>query len=354
MSRYFSHRYDRLEPYVPGEQPQDRKYLKLNTNESPFPPSPKAIQRAAEAAGGLNLYSDPTCRKIREALADHYGITMDRVTVTNGSDEGLYFAFSAWCDEAHPVMFPDITYGFYPVYAEKLNIPYRQIPVRDDLSIDPEPYLHNEAMVVIANPNAPTGLTIPQNAIEALAERNPDHIVVIDEAYVDFGGESAVKLTCRYPNLVVIGTLSKSRSLAGGRLGYMIADPSLIADIETLRYSTNPYNVNSMTIAAGVGALEDEAYTRRNCTCIADNREALKETLRKLGFSSTDSKSNFIFVKHPALPGAMLYEKLKARGILVRHFKTPRIADYSRITIGTAAQMETLVAAVQEILKEAV
>ena len=169
MSRYFSHRYDRLEPYVPGEQPQDRKYLKLNTNESPFPPSPKAIQRAAEAAGGLNLYSDPTCRKIREALADHYGITMDRVTATNGSDEGLYFAFSAWCDEAHPVMFPDITYGFYPVYAEKLNIPYRQIPVRDDLSIDPEPYLHNEAMVVIANPNAPTGLTIPQNAIEALA-----------------------------------------------------------------------------------------------------------------------------------------------------------------------------------------
>ena len=209
-------------------------------------------------------------------------------------------------------------------------------------------------MVVIANPNAPTGLTIPQNAIEALAERNPDHIVVIDEAYVDFGGESAVKLTCRYPNLVVIGTLSKSRSLAGGRLGYMIADPSLIAAIETLRYSTNPYNVNSMTIAAGVGALEDEAYTRRNCACIADNREALKETLRKLGFLSTDSKSNFIFVKHPALPGAMLYEKLKARGILVRHFKTPRIADYSRITIGTAAQMETLVAAIQEILKEAV
>ena len=353
MSRYFSHRYDRLKPYVPGEQPQDRKYLKLNTNESPFPPSPKAIQRAAEAAGSLNLYSDPTCRKVREALADLYGITMDRVTVTNGSDEGLYFAFSAWCDEAHPVMFPDITYGFYPVYARKLNIPYRQIPVQEDLGIDLEPYLNNEAMVVIANPNAPTGLAISQTAIEELAKRNPDHIVVIDEAYVDFGGESAVPLTCRYPNLVVIGTLSKSRSLAGGRLGYMIADPSLIADIETLRYSTNPYNVNSMTIAAGVGALEDEEYTRKNCACIASNREALKKTLHELGFSFPDSRSNFLFVKHSALPGAMLYEKLKERSILVRHFEIPRIVDYSRITIGTAAQMETLVAAIQEILKEA-
>ncbi len=354
MSRYFSPRYDRLKPYVPGEQPQDRKYLKLNTNESPFPPSPKAIQRSAEAAGNLNLYSDPTCRKVREALSGHYGITMDRVTVTNGSDEGLYFAFSAWCDEAHPVMFPDITYGFYPVYARKLNISYREIPVQDDLSIDLEPYLNNEAMVVIANPNAPTGLTISQTAVEALAERNRDHIVVIDEAYVDFGGESAVPLTCRYPNLVVIGTLSKSRSLAGGRLGYMIADPSLIADVETLRYSTNPYNVNSMTMAAGVGALEDEEYTRRNCACIAGNREALKKTLHELDFSFPDSRSNFLFVKHPAIPGAMLYEKLKERGILVRHFENPRIADYSRITIGTSAQMETLVVAIQDILKEAV
>ncbi len=353
MSRFFSHRYDQLTPYVPGEQPQDRRYLKLNTNESPFPPSPKAVQRAAEAAQNLNLYSDPACRKVREALADRYGIPMDMVTVTNGSDEGLYFAFSAWCDSNRPVLFPDITYGFYPVYARRLNIPFRQIPVREDLSIDPAPYLRNEAMVVIANPNALTGLTLPLSVIEELAQRNPDHVVAVDEAYVDFGAESAVPLTQKYRNLMVIGTLSKSRSLAGGRLGYMIGDPALIGDIETLRYSTNPYNVNSMTIAAGVGALEDEAYTRRNCACIAENREALKKKLKELGFILTDSRANFVFVKHPALPGDMLYKKLKARGILVRHFSDPRIADYSRITIGTSDQMEKLVAAIQELVREA-
>ena len=354
MSRFFSSKFEQLKPYVPGEQPQDRKYLKLNTNESPFPPSPNTIRRAAEAAENLNLYSDPQCAKFREALAALYGITPDRVTVNNGSDEGLYFAFDAWCDAEHPVMFPDITYGFYPVFAKKLNIPYREIPVREDLSIDLAPYLNNEAMVVIANPNAPTGITIPLTSVETLAGSNPDHIVVIDEAYVDFGGESAVPLTCRYRNLVVIGTMSKSRSLAGGRLGYIIADPALIADIETLRYSTNPYNVNSMTLAAGVGALEDEEYTRKNCACIAENREALKKTLAGMGFTVTDSRSNFIFVKHPSLPGGMLYEKLKARGILVRHFTIPRIADYSRITVGTAAQMETLAGAIQEILTEGI
>ena len=353
MSRFFSQRYDQLTPYVPGEQPQDRRYLKLNTNESPFPPSPRAIQRAAEAAQSLNLYSDPACRKVRAALADRYGVPLDMVTVTNGSDEGLYFAFSAWCDSNHSVLFPDITYGFYPVYARRLNIPFRQIPVREDLSIDPAPYLHNEAMVVIANPNALTGLTLPLSVIEELAERNPDHVVAVDEAYVDFGAESAVPLTQKYRNLMVIGTLSKSRSLAGGRLGYMIGDPALIGDIETLRFSTNPYNVNSMTIAAGVGALEDEAYTRKNCACIAENREALKKTLKEMGFTMTDSRANFVFVKHPALPGAVLYEKLKARGILVRHFSDPRIVDYSRITIGTADQMKTLVAAIQELLREA-
>ena len=352
MSRYFSHRYDRLEPYVPGEQPQDRKYLKLNTNESPFPPSPKAIQRAAEAAGGLNLYSDPTCRKIREALADHYGITMDRVTVTNGSDEGLYFAFSAWCDEAHPVMFPDITYGFYPVYAEKLNIPYRQIPVRDDLSIDPEPYLHNEAMVVIANPNAPTGLTIPQNAIEALAERNPDHIVVIDEAYVDFGGETCIPLIQKYDNLLVIQTFSKSRSMAGARLGFAAGSEALIADLNTIRYSTNPYNVNSMTLALGLGVLLDEETTRKNCRTIMENRAWTVAELESLGFTVLPSSANFIFARSGRIDGGELYAKLKARNILIRHFDKPEISAWNRITIGTREQMDILLRNIREILEE--
>ncbi|MBQ6679637.1 MAG: histidinol-phosphate transaminase [Lachnospiraceae bacterium] len=353
MSRFFSAQYDRLTPYVPGEQPQDRKYLKLNTNESPFPPSKNAVKLAAEAAENLQLYSDPACMKLRTALGETYGVTWDRVVVTNGSDEALYFAFSAWCDDTHPVMFPDITYGFYPVFADKLNLPYREVPLADDLTIDPAPYFNNEAMVVIANPNAPTGLLIPRQMIEELCEKNPDHIVVIDEAYVDFGNESAVPLTYRYPNLAVIGTFSKSRSLAGGRLGYMIADPALIADIETLRYSTNPYNVNSMTLAAGCGALLDAAYTRKNCETIVKNREALKAELKAMGFSVTDSRANFVFAAHPGLPGPMLYEKLKARGILVRRFSKPRIEDYSRITVGTAEQMAVLTDAIREILSEA-
>ncbi|MBQ5952622.1 MAG: histidinol-phosphate transaminase [Lachnospiraceae bacterium] len=352
MSRFFSAQYDQLTPYVPGEQPQDRKYLKLNTNESPFPPSENTVRLAAEAAAKLQLYSDPACMKFRTALAEEFGIAPDRVAATNGSDEALYFAFSAWCDETHPVMFPDITYGFYPVFAAKLNIPCKEIPLKDDFTLDPLPYFNNEAMVVIANPNAPTGLMIPPYVIEALAEQNRDHIVVIDEAYVDFGGRSAVMLTKQYPNLVVIGTFSKSRSLAGGRLGYMIADPALIADIETLRYSTNPYNVNSMTLAAGVGALMDREYTRKNCEAIVENREALKKELRTLGFTVTDSMANFVFAAHPKLPGPMLYEKLKERGILVRRFSKPRIENYSRITVGTKEQMNTLVAAIREILEE--
>lgn len=353
MSRFFSSQYDKLTPYVPGEQPQNRKYLKLNTNESPFPPSPNTVRRAAEAAGSLNLYSDPVCRKFREALADHFRVTFDRVTAVNGSDEALDFAFAAWCDASHPVLFPDITYGFYPVLAAKRNIPYREIPLTEDLTIDPAPYCSNEAMVVIANPNAPTGLLLPLPVIETLVQKNPDHIVLIDEAYVDFGGESAVPLTLQYPNLVVTGTFSKSRSLAGGRLGYLIGDPALIRDIETLRFSTNPYNVNSMTLAAGIGALEDEELIQKNCACIAKNREALKNALSGLGFSLTDSRSNFVFTKHPLLPGGMLYEKLKERGILVRHFRISRIADYSRITVGTAEQMETLTDAIKDILSEA-
>ena len=352
MSRFFSTQYDRLTPYTPGEQPQDKKYLKLNTNESPFPPSKKAQEYAAEAAGGLNLYSDPEFRKLRKALSKRLGIGEDMLTLTNGSDEGLLFAFSAYCDREHGAVFPDITYGFYPVFAERLSIPYREIPLDEDFRVCIEDYYGNDAMVVLANPNAPTGLTLPLSDIRRILEKNPDRIVLIDEAYVDFGNESAVSLIPEYANLLVTGTFSKSRSLAGGRLGYVAGDRELLRDIETLRYSTNPYNVNSMTLAAGLGAVEDEACFRENCQTIERNREALKAELTALGFSVTDSRANFVFVKHEALPGAMLYERLKERGILVRRFSLDRIRDYSRITVGTKEQMETLVNMIREILSE--
>lgn len=351
MSVFLSAQFSDLEPYVPGEQPRDRRYLKLNTNESPFPPSPKAVEYAREAAKGLNLYSDPTCLRFREALAAHFGLGTDEVTVTNGSDEGLYFAFSAYCDSEKPAVFPDITYGFYPVFAKRLKIPYREIPVKEDFSIDPADYMTDSATVVIANPNALTGLLLPLDAIASIAEGNPHQAVVIDEAYVDFGNESAVSLVHRYPNLLVTGTFSKSRSLAGGRLGFLAGNRELIADIEKLRYSFNPYNVNSMTLAAGIGALEDEAYTRHNCREIVENREALKTQLKELGFTVTDSKANFVFAAHPALPGGALYEKLKEKGVLVRHFSSERIRDYSRITIGTKEQMNVLVGKIREILE---
>lgn len=352
MSVYFSRQYANLKPYVPGEQPRDRRYLKLNTNEYPFPPSPKTVQYATEAANSLNLYSDPTCFKFREALAGHFGLDVSEVTVTNGSDEGLYFAFSAYCDENTPAVFPDITYGFYPVYAERLRIPYREIPLKEDFSIDPNDYMTDSATVVIANPNALTGLLLSANEIASIAEKNPHQVVVIDEAYVDFGNESVIPLVHRYPNLLITGTFSKSRSLAGGRLGFVAGNRELIADIETLRYSSNPYNVNSMTLAAGIGALEDEAYTKRNCEEITENREMLKNELIKLGFTVTDSKANFVFAAHPALPGGMLYEKLKEKGVLVRHFSLERIKDYSRITIGTKPQMRELIKKITEILEE--
>ena len=353
MSRFFSDRYATLVPYVPGEQPQDRRYLKLNTHESPYPPSKGVLAAVAEESGKLNLYSDPDARVLRAKLADALGVTPDRVIVSNGSDEVLNFAFMAFASEKTPLVFPDITYGFYPVFAELNRLPYTEIPVRDDLSIDPADYIEKgKKTVVVANPNAPTGLFLPLSEIERIVQGNPDGVVIVDEAYVDFGGESAIPLTQKYDNLLVVGTYSKSRSMAGARLGFGIGDPDLIRDLNTIRNSTNPYNVNRMTLAAGVAALEDDAYYRANCKRIEEAREWTAEKLTALGFTVIPSKANFLFAKSPAIGGEALYLALKERGILIRHFNKERIADYNRITVGTKEQMETLVAAVETILKE--
>ena len=352
MSRYQSARLSTLSPYTPGEQPRDMKYIKLNTNESPFPPSETAQRLAAEAARGLQLYSDPTCRMLVDKLAEVYGVDADEVIVTNGSDEVLDFAFQAFCDESTPALFADITYGFYPVFAARNGIPYRTVALRDDFTLDIEQYFGAGKTIFIANPNAPTGIALSRDEIEQILIHNKDNVVVIDEAYVDFGGESAVSLIKKYDNLLVTQTFSKSRSLAGGRLGFGIASRELIADLHTIRYSTNPYNVNSMTAAAGYGVLCDGEYTKKNCQIIMENREWTAAQLKNRGFELTDSKTNFIFAKHPRLDGEELYAALKARGVLIRHFRAPRICDYNRITVGSREQMQAFLDAVDEILKE--
>lgn len=352
MSRFFTKTLSSLEPYTPGEQPQDMQYIKLNTNESPFPPSDKARAVAAEHQRALNLYSDPQCRLVREKLADIYGLSADEIILGNGSDELLFFAFKAFCDKTRPAVFPDISYGFYPVFAEINCVPYKEIPLKDDFSIDLKDYAGTGNTIFIANPNAPTGLMLPVDAIERLVSEHPDDVIVIDEAYVDFGGESCIPLTRKYDNILVIQTFSKSRSLAGARIGFAVGCKELISDLNTVKFSFNPYNINSMTMAMSYGVLCDEEYTKANCARIIENREYTSNALKSMGFDVTDSKANFLFARSSEIGGAELYAKLKAKGILVRHFDKERIKDYNRITIGTREQMEAFTSAVREILDE--
>lgn len=352
MSRFYSDKFAALTPYTPGEQPKAMQYVKLNTNESPFPPSPAALQLLNEEAKMMQLYSDPQCTELVKTAAEYFGVSEREILFTNGSDEILNFAFMAFCDAEHPIVFPDITYGFYPVFAQLNNIPYETIPLMEDFSIRVEDYTGIGKNICIANPNAPTGMTISLSDIERILESNPNNVVVIDEAYVDFGGESAVNLIHKYDNLLVTQTFSKSRSMAGARLGFGIGCESLIADLNTIKYSTNPYNINRMTMAAGVGALRDDQYFKTNCAVIAKNRAWTTDALRELGFAVLDSKANFVFAKSPAVSGLGMYQQLKAKGILVRHFETERLKDYNRITIGSMDQMKTLIAAIGEILEE--
>ena len=351
MSRYFSNKYKELKPYVPGEQPRDKGYIKLNTNESPFPPSPKAQKYAAEAVKNVQLYSDPECTAITKKMAELYGVKPSQIILGNGSDEVLYLAFSAYCDEKTPAYFPDITYGFYKVFAQFLGVPWVTLPLDENFEVRTEQYLGLDGTIFIANPNAPTGKVISLAQIEQILLKNPKHVVVIDEAYIDFGGESAVKLIDKYDNLLVVQTFSKSRSLAGARLGMAFGSEALITDLRTAKYSMNPYNVNSITMAAGLGALEDEAYTQENCRVIMANREYTTAGLRKLGFEVLDSIANFVLAASPRISGGKLYANLKDKGILVRYFDTDRLNPYIRITIGTREQMDALLCAIQEILE---
>ncbi|MBR3870851.1 MAG: histidinol-phosphate transaminase [Clostridia bacterium] len=352
MSRFFSNKFDTLTPYTPGEQPKISNLVKLNTNESPFPPSPKAVKRAAEAAKRLELYSDPTCSELTAKMAEMLGVKPEQVLMTNGSDEILNFAFMAYGDKDNPIVFPDITYGFYPVFAQLSNIPYEEIPLDKDFRIRVSDYIGINKTIVIANPNAPTGIALSLDEIEDIVKSNPDNVVVIDEAYVDFGNESAVRLVDKYDNLLVTGTFSKSRSMAGARLGFGVASKEIIRDLNTIKYSTNPYNINSMTMAAGIGALEDEEYTKENCRIICENREYTMTRLKKMGFDMTPTTANFIFAKHPLVSGLDIYTKLRENGIVVRHFTGERICEYNRITVGTREQMDKFLAVLEKILED--
>ena len=352
MSRFFSSKYEKLTPYTPGEQPRDMQYVKLNTNESPFPPSELAQRYAKAAAENLQLYSDPECRDLVKAASEYFGVEKDEIVFVNGSDDILNFAFMAFCDEDHPAVFPDITYGFYPVFCEFNHIPYTEIPLKEDYTIDVEDYVGVNKTVVIANPNAPTGISLSAAEIERIVKSNPDNVVVIDEAYVDFGGESVVGLIHKYDNLLVTQTFSKSRSMAGARLGFGIGSKELIRDLNTVRYSTNPYNINRMTMAAGIGALEDNDYFVKNCAAVAETRAWTVTELEKLGFTVLPSAANFVFAKSDKIGGKELYLTLKERGVLIRHFNKARLTEYNRITIGSKEQMQILLDKIKEILEE--
>ena len=351
MSRYFSDKYATLKAYVPGEQPRDQKYIKLNTNENPYPPHPAVAKAAEEAAKTLRLYPDTESTSLRNALAGRLGVTADELIITNGSDEVLNFAFMAFCDRHAPAVFADITYGFYPVFAQVDQVPYREIPLQDDLTIRIEDYFQAAGTIFIANPNAPTAIALKRAEIEQILQQNPYNVVVVDEAYVDFGAESCVPLIREYDNLLVTQTFSKSRSMAGARLGIGIANPELIRDLKTIQFSTNPYNIDSVTMAAGTACVENDEYNTDNCRRIIETREWTRKQLEDLGFEVTPSKTNFLFARHPAISGEDLYLKLKEQGILIRHFSVERIKDYNRITIGTREDMETVTEKIRKILK---
>ncbi len=311
----------------------------------------RGVAAAAEReAGRLQLYSDPESRDLKAALAETYGVSPEEVFVSNGSDEILSFAFMAFCGEGRGAAFPDITYGFYKVYGELYGVDCDIRPLREDFTVDPADYYGGDRMVVIANPNAPTGLCLSLAEIADILRHNPDVPVVIDEAYVDFGGESALPLLGEFDNLLVVRTFSKSRALAGGRLGFCIGSTALIRDLETIKFSTNPYNLDRMTQAAGVASLADPAYFKKTVSAVISAREAAAARLREMGARVLPSKANFLFVSLPGIPGAEVLAALRARGILVRHFSAPRISDFVRITVGTPEQMDKLCEAVADIL----
>jgi histidinol-phosphate aminotransferase len=351
MSRFWSARVHTLTPYVPGEQPKRRDLVKLNTNECPYGPSPLALAAIRDATDdSLRLYPDPTSTRLREALARHHRVTPNQVFVGNGSDEVLAHIFQGLLQQDAPLLFPDVTYSFYPVYCGLYGIGYETVALDEDLRVRIEDYRRPCGAIILANPNAPTGVALELDQIERLLDEHPDQPVVIDEAYVDFGGQSAVTLVARHPNLLVVQTLSKSRALAGLRVGSAIGDVALIEALVRVKDSFNSYPLDRLAEAGATAAIDDEDWFEHTRARIMQSRDRLSDGLKRQGFEVLPSSANFVFARHPHHSGAGLHASLRERGILVRHFTAPRIVDYLRISIGTDAECETLLAALAGIL----
>ncbi len=342
-------------PYVPGEQPKERNLIKLNTNENPYPPSPKVEQALREMnIDCMRLYPDPAAHLLVKAIADFYHLQEDQVFVGVGSDDVLAMTFMTFFNSKKPILFPDITYSFYDVWADMLRIPYKTIPLKEDFTIEPEDYFRENGGIIFPNPNAPTGVELPLVQIERIIQANPDVIVVVDEAYVDFGAESALSLIDEYDNLLVVQTFSKSRGMAGMRIGYAVGNPVLIKYMNDVKYSFNSYTMDQTTIALGKAAVEDKEYFETTVNKVVETREWTKKELSRLGFVFGDSKTNFIFASHKECPARELFVALRKANIIVRYFDKPRIDNYLRITIGTQEEMETLVRFLENYLSKGV
>lgn len=355
MSRFWSETVKSLTPYVPGEQPKLSQLIKLNTNESPYGPSPKAIAAIAGANNdSLRLYPDPNSDHLKQAIAHNYQVKLNQVFVGNGSDEVLGHAFLALLKHQDPILFPDITYSFYPVYCNLYDISFENIPLKEDFSIEINDYLsYNQGKnggIIFPNPNAPTGKALSKDQIETLLQSNKDSVVIIDEAYVDFGCESAVSLVNQYDNLLVVHTLSKSRALAGLRVGYAIGHPDLIEALERVKNSFNSYPIDKLAMAGAIAAIEDKAYLQKISAAVIDTRKNLVADLDKLGFITVPSTANFVFTKHPNKDASEIAARLREKHIIVRHFKLPRIDQHLRITVGTNQECKALINALKEIV----
>lgn len=349
MKEFWSDRIRSLTPYTPGEQPKDRKFIKLNTNENPYPPAPGVLEAIrASADAGLRLYPDPDASMLRQALAKAYGVEEDQIFVGNGSDEVLAFAFQAFFSQGDEIVFPDITYSFYPVYANLFGIRCRTVPLEENFTV-PVEQMRGSQGVVIANPNAPTGIELPQSELRQILEANRDVVVIVDEAYVDFGGESALPLIREYPNLLVVQTCSKSRALAGLRVGFAFGDANLIQALNCVKNSFNSYTLDRLALAGATAAVEDQAYFDAQCAKVMFTRARTTEKLEAMGFRVLPSKANFIFITHPTVPAQQLFAGLREKGVLVRYFNQPRIDNYLRVSIGTDQEMDAFLAAIREL-----
>ena len=353
MSRFLSAEAGALAPYTPGEQPKDQQYLKLNANENPFPPSPEVVKTVSQAqAVKLNLYPDAACNLLHQAVADYYGLQKENVIAGNGSDEILSFALRAFCGEGRGVAYADITYSFYQVWVKLYGLEATVIPLREDLTLCVDDYMDFPGTVIIANPNAPTGLALPRSEIRRLLEANRERLVIVDEAYVDFGGESCASLVEEFDNLLVVQTMSKSRSLAGARVGFALGCPELIADLNRIKYSNNPYNINHLSMLAGAAAMRDTEYFDNCCRAVCEARDWTKAELETLGFTVLPSCTNFLFVRPEGITAEELYRRLKENGVLIRWFDADRIRDHVRITVGTMGQMKLLVEKIRQLLTD--